>query len=406
VRPLALVCAFCMACGALLASRLAYAELISRGFLTGDATVPALIRAAALDRFAAPAAYFGRLAELDPDRAAPWLDAALESNPRLTPAWIAKGLAAEQAQAYAAAEHDLLQAASVDHRYLPAWTLTNFYFRQNRRPEFWIWARRAATLTYDDFRPLLALAHALEPNPRAVIENLGGPASLWGAAWGPAWQPALLHADLDYLVQQDRLDAAQQIARLLLARQSSADVPRLIALADRQIRAGHARDALELWNAVSSAAPLDSGGVALANGNLAASPSGVAFDWRLPSANGFYSVWQPQRLTFILSGAQPESFALLEQIVPLDPARRYRMCFEFLTVGLASPTGLTWDLDGESAPPFPPATTWHAGEAVWIARSGATCLRLGKLRLLYRRGFGTVRAPGQLELRHLKLEAL
>jgi tetratricopeptide (TPR) repeat protein len=180
---LALAVALCMGGGILLSARQAYAELISRGFIAGDDTTPALVRAAHLDRFAPPASYFLRLADLDPDRATHWLDAALQANPRLASAWIAKGLAAERNGDVQPAERELLQAASIDHQYLPAWTLTNFYFRRNRYADFWGWARRAAALTYDDFRPLLAMAHAVEPDPRAVIEKLGNGESFYRPTW-------------------------------------------------------------------------------------------------------------------------------------------------------------------------------------------------------------------------------
>jgi tetratricopeptide (TPR) repeat protein len=412
---MALACALCMGAGILCSGRLAYAELISR-----QNTAPALARAAYLDRFTPPADYFLRLADLDLDRATHWLDAALQANPRLASAWIAKGLADERNGDFQSTERDLIQAASVDHRYLPAWTLTNFYFRQNlagrldRTDEFWIWARRAAALTYDDFRPLLALAHAVEPDPRRVIESLGD-------------GEKLLRADLDYLAQDNRLEDAQQIARLLFRRESAAAKPRLIALADLQIRAGHVRDALELWNAVST--PLDSGRLdresgALANGDLATAPSNVAFDWRLPGTEGCRPNWQPGQITFSLSGEQPEVCALLEQIVALDSARGYRLRFEYQTSASTAPTGLVWELEGVAGLPLPPAPflqpapsfqpasglqpapAWHTAETVLVPRSsGPGHPQLSHLRLLYRREPGAVGAQGQIRFRNLRMKA-
>lgn len=381
-----------MTCGLTLAGRLAYAETLAR-----RNTILFLLRAAQLDHFATPAPYFERLAELDPDSAALWLDAALQANPRSTSARISKAFAAEHAGHFDAAERDLLQAATHDRQYLPAWTLANFYFRRDNSIGFWLWAHRAASLTYDDFRPLLALAHSLELDPREVISRLGG-------------GTPLLHADLDYLTQQGRLDQAQQIARLLLERKSPGDASRLLALADRQIRAGHARDALELWNDVLPPAlfpPLDPDRNAVANGNLATAPSGIAFDWHLPSAEGLTSMWRPSQLAFSLSGAQPETCALLEQIVPLSPAKRYRLHFEYLTRGLSSPTGLAWDLDGDSGAPIGLAASWQPAETLLLAkRQGTEPFRLSKLRLLYRRNPGTVRAQGQIQLRNLHMESL
>lgn len=109
-----------------------------------------------------------------------------------------RGLAEEQSDP-AQAERDLLEAARLDHQYLPAWTLTNFYFRRGSS-EFWPWARKAARLSYDGFRPLLELANAGEPDPLAVIERLGG-------------AEKLTLDELDVLISEGRLDAAQTVAR-------------------------------------------------------------------------------------------------------------------------------------------------------------------------------------------------
>jgi tetratricopeptide (TPR) repeat protein len=382
-----------MAGFAFFAARLAYAEIQFR-----RDTPVAITRAAELDRFAPPAGYFERLADLDPEHAAQWLDAALQANPRLSAVWIAQGLAAEAAGDIDRAERDFLQAARVDRQYLPAWTLANFYFRRESPGQFWIWARRAAELTYDDFRPLLALAHAVEPSPRAVLEKLGG-------------SEPLLRADLDYLTARERFDDAQEVARLMLGRRPASGVfsetPRLLELAERQIRAGNAAYALELWISVhpSSVNPEESS--VLANGELLQSPSGVAFDWRLPRTDGEMAAWQPSQLTFSLSGDQPESCALLEQIVSVSRANRYRLHFEYFTAGIASPTGLVWDLDGDEAPALKPANAWIASTAVLRASTGSLGrASLGKLRLLYRREPGTVRVQGRLLLRHLRMEVL
>jgi len=400
-----LACVGCLAGAAALSAHLAYAEIqFHRG------TAAAAEQAAKLDRFAPPSGYFEALADLDPDRAMHWLAAALNANPRLSPAWIAQGLAFERDSPrtgqFDQAAGALLQAASVDHQYLPAWTLANFYFRRaaflGTSAPFWYWARRAAGLTYDDFRPLLALAHAAEADPQMAIEKLGG-------------SNLLLHADLDYLSELGRFEDAQKIARLLLSRSAApgllSEAPRLLELADWQIQAGNVWYALELWNAI--AAPrqeerLDPDrGLALANGDLLHAPTGVAFDWRLRQTEGALAAWRPSQLTFSLTGDQPESCALLEQTVPVARARRYRLHFEYVTAGLASPTGIVWDLDGDEGYALEPAAAWSSATAILRASNrGRRGAALGSLRLLYRRQPGTVRAQGRLELRHLRMEAL
>ena len=177
MRLLSFALAMLLAC----AAWLAYAEIIFRGD-----TPEAVQRAIWLDRAAPNARYFERLAELDSGHADHWLREALRLNPRLSSAWIELG-----------AESDLLEAARVDHRYLPAWTLANFYFRAGSQEAFWPWARRAAGLAYDDPRPLLQLANAFDSDALRVVEKLGG-------------SDALLRADLDYLVGDGRMDAGSR----------------------------------------------------------------------------------------------------------------------------------------------------------------------------------------------------
>jgi tetratricopeptide (TPR) repeat protein len=164
----------------------------------------------------------GNLARFDssPDE----LRAALNLNPRLSSAWIDLGLNAEADGNLADAEADLLQASLIDRQYLPAWTLANFYFRRGDRTKFWPWARRAAALTYDDYRPLLRLADALDTSPQEVAMRLGGASPL-------------LRAYLDVLIGAGRLDAAQTVAILLAGRHDPSDRARLADFADRKLRA-------------------------------------------------------------------------------------------------------------------------------------------------------------------------
>jgi tetratricopeptide (TPR) repeat protein len=152
------------------------------------------------------------------------LHAAVGLNPRLSSAWIQLGLAAEANGNLPEAETDLLRAASVDRLYVPAWTLANFYFRRGDAAKFWPWAKRAATLTYDDYRPLLRLADALETSPQHVATSVA--TRLGGGA-------PLLRAYLDLLINAHRLDSAREVAALLAARHDPADRDRLAAFAER-----------------------------------------------------------------------------------------------------------------------------------------------------------------------------
>jgi len=161
-----------------------------------------------------------RATNLARDEASPEeLRAAVTLNPRLSSAWIRLGLDAEANGNLPEAEMDLLQAAHVDRLYIPAWTLANFYFRRGDADKFWPWAKRAAALTFDDYRPLLRLADALDPSPGRVAARLTGGAPL-------------LRAYLDLLINAHRFDSAREIAGLLAARHDPADRDRLAAFAE------------------------------------------------------------------------------------------------------------------------------------------------------------------------------
>ena len=189
----------------LLTIRLAVAEANFRLDPQAELRSPLWIRATNLARF---------------DASPKEVRAAVRLNPRLSSAWIHLGLDAEADGNLHEAETDLLRAANVDHLYLPAWTLANFYFRRGDASNFWPWAKRSADLTYDDYRPLLRLADALETSPPLVVMQLGSGAPL-------------LRAYLDILINAHRLDAAREVAGLLATRHDPADRDRLAAFSER-----------------------------------------------------------------------------------------------------------------------------------------------------------------------------
>jgi tetratricopeptide (TPR) repeat protein len=313
-------------------------------------------------------------------------DESVPANPYSSSAWIDRGLAVEHAGNLIDAENALLEAARVDHQYLPAWTLANFYFRRGQAESFWPWAARAAALNYDDLRPLLKLCDLIEPDPGASLDHLGD-------------TPRNEHAYLDFLIGQNRLDAAQQVARRMLARHDPRETPRLADLVDREIRAGRGEAALDIWNALARSPRLDpAAGAVLTNGELKTAPSGAGFDWRLPSAVGLTVEWRPSELDFALWGTQPESCVLLEQALLLDKtARRYHLRFEYST-----PTGIRWALDTSESTAFDPSDAWRAGQWIFALRPSG----LARLKLIYRREPGTIRAQGHVKIRNVRLEVL
>ena len=144
-------------------------------------------------------------------------------RPHSSSAWIDAGLAAEEAGDYAGAERSLLEAARIDRQHLPAWSLANFYFRRGDPPSFWLWARRAAALSYDDLKLLLRLCDELEPHPAVVLERIGS-------------SPRIHRAYLEFLIGRNRLLDAREVARRMQGEPGSE--PRLADFAAR-LRATH-----------------------------------------------------------------------------------------------------------------------------------------------------------------------
>jgi hypothetical protein len=364
---------------ALAAIRLAVAETIFRQ------DKPEAIKRAIAIQGAAPAAEFEEhLAELDPAHARDALEAVVAINPRAAGAWMSLGMLADSAGDAGLAERYLLTAARIDHQYLPAWTLTNFYFRRGNRELFWEWARRAASLTYDEFPPLLRLCDQFEPDPARVLTQLGNARRI-----GPPY--------LAFLMGESRLGAAQQVARGMVGER--ANDPYLIRLADRQLRAGNTADAIELWNAASGLGPIEpSSGRILTNGNLDRTPLNLGFDWRLGQEVGVASTWKPSELIFSLSGSQRETCVLVEQTICLVPGR-FRLRFDYVTRDAPS-AGIHWSLDNKEGPVIEPSERWREGEFDVPLTRG-----LAHLKLFYRREPGTTRAEGRIEIRNLRLEA-
>ncbi len=368
---------FFFACAGLAAIRLAVAETISR-----QETPEAIARAIALE-WPAPAAELEETrAELDPAHGREALKHALDLNPHSSSAWIALGLLEDRLGDARSAERSLLQAAMVDHQYLPAWTLTNFYFRWANRDEFWRWADRSATLGYDDFGPLLRLCDRFERDPTRLLAHFQDSRGL-GAAY------------LNILIGENRLDAAQQVARGMS--EDRANDRYLAGLADWQLRAGNAAYAMELWNAAAGFPPIEPAtGRVLTNGDLARAPSNVGFDWRLGQIEGVAQRWMPGELQITLSGSQPEACVLLEQRIFLVP-RNLCLRFDYRTDEEA--TGIHWSLDAREGPPIEPSSHWNEGTFDLPRADG-----IRSLKLFYRREPGTVRAEGRIEVRNLRLE--
>jgi tetratricopeptide (TPR) repeat protein len=371
--------ALLLCCGAFWSLRLAVAETFFR-----DDTPPAVKRATAMQGNAPSAEFAERLAEIEPADALIALETAVAINPRASGAWISLGLLEESSDDLAAAERSLLTAARIDHQFLPAWTLTNFYFRRGDREAFWRWAKQAASFTFDDFLPLIRLCDQFERDPTRVLSRLGEVRRL---------RPTYL----GFLIDEKRLDAAQQVGRGMF--NDHANDPYLINLADHQLGAGNTTAAIEVWNIASGFEPIDPAARrVLTNGNLARAPLNLGFDWRLGQEAGVITNWAPSQLTFELLGSEAETAMFMKQTLSAVPDH-WRLRFDYVTRGALSP-GIRWLLNEKEGPLIEPSDQWRTGDFPLPRTRGS-----GELKLIYRREPGTTRATGRIEIRNLRLEA-
>ena len=103
------------------------------------------------------ASYVASLAEWQRSQKIALLHRAVELNPFDAESWIQLGLAAEMEEHnVASAERYYLQAWRVDRMFLPRWTLTNFYFRQQSPHEFFRWAEATLQITPYPADPVFA----------------------------------------------------------------------------------------------------------------------------------------------------------------------------------------------------------------------------------------------------------
>lgn len=308
------------------------------------------------DRAAALAAE-GRYSE---SRAA--LETAVRLSPRRSSPRIALALDDEAALDFAAAERHLLEAARIDTTYAPRWTLANFYFRRND-PRFWHWARRAAEMAQRDLTPLLALCSRTAASPEEIARRV------------LAGNRAACRAYMTYLVRAGRLAPAAALAAELAPQARPEEAPALLEACNALVATGDVRHARIVCPAPEK--------------SFAAAPTSQGLDWRLPPVEGVWASHDPARraLRFSLSGAQPPHCELLWKYLA-GPTR-----FEYETA--APGPGFAWLALSRNGRPLAesPDLADHPNGALLIENAA-------RLALVYRRPPGSVRASGELWIRH------
>lgn len=351
---------------------------------------------------------YARLAWLtsldDPQSAGTALQRAVALNPWDAQSWIELGLQAEARGDNRAAERLLLRAAQADNRFLPRWTLANYYYRRNDPGRFWLWSKRAAEMVYGDPVPLFQLCARQEQDGK-LIDRL------------EIRNPDIQAAYLSYLLNQNRIDLSGPAVRRTMRNHRDVDTPLLLTACERFLESRHVAEAAEVWNSLAAAkqvpfpTPNGAGAQLAANGSFADAPGSRGFDWRLPVVNGVSISGEetPGGLRVSFSGRQPEECEVLAQFIPLPGKTEYELSFDVRTQGVAAGSGLGWritDADGGTTVSDSPSLASETDARVlWRFKTPESC-RLLRLALRYRRSTGTTRIEGYTILRNIALRAL
>ncbi|MGQ9635397.1 MAG: tetratricopeptide repeat protein [Bryobacteraceae bacterium] len=346
------------------------------------------------------AEYFARKAEGEDSSA---LARAVELNPYFSRGWIDLALEAELSGQPSRAERFLLEASRRDRSYLPRWSLANFYFRTGNREQFWVWARRAAEMGPYDQSALFELCWRMSGDAAEIL-----------AKAIPA-DPAILSQYVNYLLRNDRLEAARSAAEALSHLAGPAHRAAVLYTCDRLLAASRVREAIELWNrlAVRKLIPYPAFSITqtspLTNGDFDWVPVAGGFDWKVPRVPGVSArgPGQPPGLRLDFSGAQPHRCELAAQALPMEGGQRYRVLYSYRTQGIRPETGLRWAVGPLGSEPGWWAQGPHLSREEWteegfefLAPPGEQGVRLV---LLYERAMGTTRIEGTLQMRRIQI---
>ena len=168
--------------------------------------------------------------------------------------------------------------------------------------------------------------------------------------------------------------------------------------------------ALALWNGLAprmSYPPLNADSL-VTNGSFGRSPTSHGFDWHLMTVEGMSSFLNvdPSALGFEFSGEEPDSFTLMNQAVPVQAGKSYRLAVDYGTSGIAPGSGIEWSVTEQRTGAVLGGTGCLSAEqggeayACFSAPDGTAFVNLS---LDYRRQPGTVRVEGKLALKGVRL---
>lgn len=366
-------------------------------------SVPAAVRLVPYD-----SEYLSRLAAWRTPEKVALLHRAVEFNPFDFQSLIHLGIEREFTSRDASgAERYYLRAAEVNKMFLPKWTLTNFYFRQQRTPEFFRWARATLAITPYAPEPVFIQMWLMSQDARTIARALPNrPRILLPYAW--------------YLSNNHQFAPIPAIVQRLVDAVGKGD-PRawgrdglLATIEDRLVENGDSGPALAVWGSLVRARWIDkeipSASHPITNQDFGSRLYPHGFDWRVVPAEGVHveQYASEQSLHLRFTGNEPETpTSLLEQYIPLSPGRTYHLKWQLESKLGDAASGLTWRVSSVGG-------VSHASLASQdIVLSSSTGWRfnappgsnLAKLSLEYARPYGHMRAVGTLILKEVSCQA-
>jgi tetratricopeptide (TPR) repeat protein len=355
-----------------------------------------------------------RLADLRAENNLPvteCLRRAVAASPQRSEAWIQLGLDAEARNDFDDAERDLLQAAEVDHDYIPRWTLANYYFRRQDRVQFFKWARNTLVWGRGNYAPLFRMCRGISTD-EAEILNAAIPS-----------RPEVLSDHLNWLGSQD-LDDAAPVAAALMERFPQEGRLALLVYCDRLIGANRVADAVALWNSLNQRHIVASGTEQvdkITDGDFQSAPANAGFDWRIAAPPAIEVTPTLPGLSLNFPGSQPDRAEVVNQFVLVRAETSYRLRFDIEASGVEAGSGLRWvAIDARKnallqpaiplatlmPPDFAAATSGH-GEITFAVPSSKTDEpTLLRLALIYERPPGSAPMQGWIRLHRVWLEEI
>jgi tetratricopeptide (TPR) repeat protein len=378
-----------------------YSSILARAsYLYGQDTatsVPAAVRLVPYN-----SQYIARWAAWDTDRQIPLLKEAIALNPFDYQSLIQLGLNAEMTEGDAkTAESYYLKAAAVNKMFLPKWTLTNYYFRQQNLSEFFRWANETLKVSPYSGDPVFTQMWLMSQDPArlsAVIPDR--PRSLIQYIW--------------FLSNSNQYGAIPPMIQRLV-RAVGNDDPRawgrddlIAASLDHVLASGELHTGLQIWTTLRDgrwiAQSVPDANHPLTNGDFRLPFYRHGFDWVSAETEGvrIQQFTDEPLIDIGLSGDQPEHCELLREYVAVEPGFLYKLQWKADALGIPAGSGLAWHLRATNSD-----TSIESGDLLnapqaweFVAPPNVSGFLL---TLEFNRALGHVRPTGHLTLRAVSM---